>query len=284
MKKITIALILLLWAVPAQAKTSVFELQCKGSTLYLGGTVHVLKESDFPLPDAYQQAYKKADTLVFEVDLNAMKQGEVMGKMLTAMQYQDGRTLKKVLQKDTYELLSTRAQALNIDLEILDGFRPAALITMMMSMELKKMGVKEGGVDAHFFTKAMLDDKKIVGLESIDKQFELLGNMGEGNEDEFIRGSLDDFNNMQESWEDITQAWRNGDMEGIERKAIDQLKEFPSLYQSMLVDRNRDWIPHILEFFTNDQLEFILVGAAHLAGKDGLLAQLEQHGCNIKQM
>lgn len=268
----------------AHAATSVYQVQYKEHTLYLGGTVHILKKSDYPLPDAYDHAYKQADTLVFETDIKEMNSGRTMGRMLKSMQYQDGRTLKSLLQKETYQLLEAQAKKLNIDLNTLKSFKPFALITMMLSIELNKMGVTAGGVDNFFFKKAVLDDKKTHGLETVAQQLALMSSLGEGNEDAFIRYSLDDFKNMKAQWQTMVQAWRSGDQDKIVQEFIIPMQKDPHLYQTLLVERNQAWLPQIMLMLNDQAIEFVLVGSAHLVGKDGLLAQLEKQGCQIQQM
>ncbi|MDQ6979316.1 MAG: TraB/GumN family protein [Mariprofundaceae bacterium] len=284
MKRIILWLLLLGWAMPVHAKSSMFELQCQGATVYLGGTVHVLKEDDFPLPDAYQRAYQASDTLVFETDMNAMKEPKAMANMMLAMQYHDDRTLQSVLKPATYAKLEIEAKKLDVDLMTLNNFRPVALMTLMMAIQLHQMGVKEGGVDAHFFAKAIQDGKALTGLESVDFQISMLATMGEGEEDEMILSSLDDFSQMQEHWDEMIQAWREGDLTELEQQFITPMRQHPVMYQQMLVARNQAWLPQILTMVKDHKKALILVGAAHLIGEDGLLQQLKQKGCQARQM
>jgi len=284
MKRMIPLLLLLGWAIPADAKSSMFEVQCQGTTMYLGGTVHVLKEQDFPLPDAYQTAYKASDTLVFETDMNAMKKPKAMADMMRAMQYHDDRTLKSVLKPATYAKLEVQAKKLDVDLVTLNGFRPAALMTLMMAIQLHHMGVKEGGVDAHYFAKAMQDGKSLSGLESVDFQISMLASMGDGEEDAMILSSLDDFSQMETHWDEMIQAWRDGDLPQLEQQFITPMRQYPVMYQQMLVQRNQAWLPQILAMAKDHKKAFILVGAAHLIGEDGLLQQLKQKGCQTRQM
>ncbi|MDQ6962754.1 MAG: TraB/GumN family protein [Mariprofundaceae bacterium] len=268
----------------AQAATSVYQVEFKGHTIYLGGTVHILKESDYPLPEAYDHAYKQATTLVFETDIKEMHSGRTMGRMLKNMQYQDGRTIKALLKEDTYQLLNQHAKRLNIDLQKLKSFKPFALITMMLSVELQKMGVKAGGVDSFFFKKAVSDKKKTEGLETVAQQLEMISSMGDGNEDQFIRYSLDDFKNMKAQWHMMIQSWRTGEQDKMVQEFIVPMQKDPQLYQTLLIDRNQAWLPKIMHLLSDKPIEFVLVGSAHLVGKDGLLNQLRQKGCHIQQM
>ena len=83
----------------------------------------------------------------------------------------------------------------------------------------------------------------------------------------------------------MTLAWRSGDLEALEELAGTPLREqFPRVYQSLLVARNNAWMPQIESMAGSPEIELVLVGALHLAGEDGLLAQLARRGYLIRQM
>jgi len=86
--------------------------------------------------------------------------------------------------------------------------------------------------------------------------------------------------------QDLKMAWREGDLDGIEsNEAVVSLREqFPEVYQTLLLDRNRDWMKQLNTLFDDDAIEFVLVGAMHLVGDDGLIHQLKNSGFAIEQL
>ncbi len=60
--------------------------------------------------------------------------------------------------------------------------------------------------------------------------------------------------------------------------------EFPAIHQALLVDRNNAWMPQIEAMLKTSEVEFVLVGALHLAGDDGLLSQLSARGYKVRKL
>jgi len=109
--------------------------------------------------------------------------------------------------------------------------------------------------------------------------------MGQGQEDAFINYTLNEMKNMEAMLDQLKAAWRHGDLPELNNIAIKPLKkDFPKLYQAMLVKRNNAWLPQIEEMLTTGEVELILVGALHLAGQDGLLTQLENAGFKVENL
>ena len=85
--------------------------------------------------------------------------------------------------------------------------------------------------------------------------------------------------------DDLVSAWRDGDMDALAELFVDDMRlESEELYDSLLLERNLNWLPVIEQMFQEDGNEFVLVGAAHLVGKDGLLNLLQAKGYQVKQL
>ena len=109
--------------------------------------------------------------------------------------------------------------------------------------------------------------------------------MGEGNESEFIMLSLADLEETDTIMDDLIGAWREGNLDALAKLFVDDMRnESEALYDSLLLTRNNNWLPIIEQMFMEDGTEFVLVGAAHLVGVDGLLTLLEQKGYSIEQL
>ena len=159
------------------------------------------------------------------------------------------------------------------------------VILALMGVELQRLEMIATGVDDHFYQRASKDNKPTQSLESVDKQLDLIVNMGKGQEDQLIFNSIRDFNNIGMLMNDMKSAWRTGDKKKFEQVAIIPMKkEFPALYNSLLVERNDAWIKHIERLFTTVDIEFVLVGALHLIGQDGVLQQLTRRGYEITRL
>jgi uncharacterized protein YbaP (TraB family) len=82
----------------------------------------------------------------------------------------------------------------------------------------------------------------------------------------------------------LTKAWQTGDAPTVERIVLQDMKKEPAIYQRLLVARNRNWLPQLEALFNRSGRAFVVVGAAHLIGPDGLIAMLQAKGYVLEQM
>lgn len=269
----------------ALAQTSVWRVSDGDSEVYLGGTLHLLRPQDYPLPPAFEQAYSASDSLVFETDIGGTNDPAAQQRMLQELTYQDGRTLVTVLDAESYDALSGYVGSVGLPMAMLQSFKPGLLISTLSVMEFQKLGFTPQGVDAYYFTRALGDAKPRAELEALDQQIAMLAAMGEGYESEFILYSVRDFSRIGESIERMVAAWRSGDAHVLSEEFVTPMQtDTPALYASLLVDRNNDWMPQIEAMFEADGTEFVLVGVAHLVGEHGLVDQLQKKGYQVSQL
>jgi|TARA_B110000483_G_C18192544_1_gene541567 uncharacterized protein YbaP (TraB family) len=269
----------------ASADSSVWLVQAEDHTVYLGGTVHLLRAADYPLPDEYGEAYAASASLVFETDLSSMSDLSVQAKLLQQLRYDDGESLKTVLNEEAYSVLEAYTGSIGLPLAMLEQFKPGMIVSTLQIMEFQRIGFTPQGVDAYFNTLAMSDGKPLGQLETIDAQIGFLASMGEGNESEFILLSLKDLEDTVEVMDDMIAAWRIGDNDALSELFVtDMLEQAPEIYDSLLKQRNLNWLPQLEDMLESPEIEFVLVGAAHLVGPDGLLAMLQAKGYQISQL
>lgn len=268
-----------------QAETSVWKVSDGENVLYLGGTVHVLAASDLPLPAAFQVAFGKTDTLVLETDIAAFTHIEGQQRLIQSMRYSGGHRLPDMVSVETYQKLESYAQAQGLPVGVFEFLKPSGVAITLLTLELHKADIVQAGVDAIFYAQAKEAGRPMKGLETTEEHIGYVADMGEGLEDQFIRQTLADMGKTTESLREIVAAWRIGDLKLLEAAVISEMPEkYPKLYQELLVARNENWMPQIIAMLHSAEQEFILVGAAHLVGPDGLLMQLEAKGYTIRQM
>jgi uncharacterized protein YbaP (TraB family) len=122
------------------AQTSVWQISKGDSIIYLAGTLHLLRQQDYPLPAAFEQAFEASQSLHFETDIGAMSDVGLQQLMLQQLTYQDGRTLSTVLSADAYAALSEYAAGTGIPLAMLETFKPGLLLSTLSVMEFQKLG------------------------------------------------------------------------------------------------------------------------------------------------
>ena len=245
----------------------------------------MLRPMDYPLPEEYEQAYQASSKIYLETDLSSMTELSVRAQMQQQLTYQDERSLKTVLNEEAYSALSDYAELIGIPLAAMEKFKPGMIVSTLQVIEFQRMGFTPEGVDAYFYARAIGDAKTTGQLESVQDQIGFLASMGEGNESEFLLLSLRDLERTDEMMNDLLAAWRAGDNDQLAAIFITEMQsEAPDLYDSLLRQRNLKWILQIEQMLNDSVTEFVLVGAAHLVGSDGLLGLLKGKGYQVTQL
>jgi len=284
-KKLVSASILLgcsLVANTAHAQSSVWQVSKGNDSLFIGGTVHILPKAEMPLPVEFNHAYEQADTIVFEAPVPDPADTNAQMQMLGALSYTNNETLSEKLEPEVKASLENKLSEFGANLAKLDGFRPAMVSIVLMSMELQKQNLMGEGVDAYYEKKATKDNKTKNYLETMEFQLALFKTMGQGNENDFIKRNLADLNNYNDMFKGLLTAWREGDTDTLNKVAVEKMqKNDPNSYKQLFKDRNNNWLPKVEAMFNNDSNEFVLVGAGHLVGEDSLLTLLENKGYSV---
>jgi uncharacterized protein len=280
--KALIAASCILSASASIAETSLYEIKnAKGDSLYLGGTIHLLKPTDFPLPDEYQYAFDQSQMLVLEADLQKASSPEFGQKMAQVMMYTGGKNLSTELRPEVWKELQDYSTANQVPIGQLMQFKPFMVSLVMVMQEGQKKGLTQG-VDFYFNQQARVMNKKLGELESLDEVMGFMNALNDQDANQMILSTLRDLKKMDEMMATLTTAWKTGDLSIIEKEMLVPMKkEFPQSYQLMVADRNNKWLQKIEAMFATAEKEMILVGSLHLVGDDGLLKQLRQKGYQI---
>lgn len=266
------------------AQSSVWKVEGNGNTLYMGGTVHILRPDDYPLPEAFESTYKQIETLVFEADIGQLEDPALQQQMMAKSMYTDDRTLKSVLDEETYAALEKECNAVGLPLAMMQKLKPAVVVLTVSLMKMQSIQISSDGVDKHFYNYGLKDEKPIEYLETVDEQISIITDLGEGNENEFVKYSLESFDEMEKELYEMIDAWKSGDPTSLESQIVEMEEEYPDVYAVMLKDRNNNWMPKMEEFMEDKDVEFVLVGTLHLYGKDGLIEQMRAAGYKVTQI
>jgi len=273
------------FGLPASASSPVWRVEHNGAAMFIAGTIHLLADSDYPLPTAYEMAYQQATTLVFETDIDAMFAPETSQQMLSQAGYTDGRRLRDDLSPEVYRATEQFFAQRGVAMTQVEAYRPGMVSIIMNLVELQRLGQAGTGVDTYLNQRAKRDSKNRGQLESVDRQIAFIANLGVGREDELIEYTLGDLAQLPQLLQMLKAAWRDGDLDGLDRIGNDPMRdEFPDIYQNLIVDRNRDWLVKLDQMLHTDEIELVLVGALHLAGPDGLIEHYQRRGYRVTQL
>lgn len=282
-----ILVVLLLCAGPhAQGRSFVWKVTAKqGGTIYLAGSVHLLSDKYYPLKPAFETAFSRSDLLVEEVDMAEMLAPESQMQMLTRGMLPAGQSLEKLITAETYRATSRKVEGLGLPMEPLKRFKPWMLAITLQGMEWQKAGFNADlGLDKHFYDAATAARKRVQGLETLQYQIARFDEMPMDQQDRLLSETLKELDATKEELTRLADAWQAGDAAQVEKIALEDLRSEPAIYQRLLVERNQLWLPKIESLFGRAGPAFVVVGAAHLIGRDGLLALLRSKGYTIEQL
>jgi uncharacterized protein YbaP (TraB family) len=253
--------------------------------IYLVGSVHLLTKDFYPLSPALDASFKDSDLLVEEANLDDLLSPTSQALLLQRGLLPGGQTVDKVVAPATYQLVVQRIAALGMPLEPLKRFKPWMLAITLEEFEWQKAGFDAMlGLDRHFHDRARVDGKLIQGLETVDFQISLFDQMSAEDQDRMLAETLKNVDSERTNIQKLTEAWKAGDAATVEKIALDDVKSDPAMYDRLLVSRNRAWMPKIEILFSRPAPAFVVVGAAHLIGPDGLLAMLKARGYQVSQL
>ncbi len=282
-----VATALAAWTMAAAAAPSSFAWRVTGhgGSVYLVGSVHLLTADFYPLAPALDAAYADSDRLVEEVDIGEMLKPQAQLSMLTRGILPPQQSLADVVSADTIEQVKKRAAAVGLPYAPLARMKPWFLSLTLTALQWTNAGFDENlGLDMHFYNQATADGKPVQGLETLDYQVSRFDEMTPEQQEALLASSLEDADAEIQTVTALTAAWKAGDAREVERLVLADVQSDPALYQRLLVDRNRNWLPLIEALFARPGRALVVVGAAHLVGPDGLLKMLEARGYRIDQL
>lgn len=261
-----------------------WKVQSPQNTIYLAGSIHVLQKHHYPLHPAFDEAFHQSSRVMFEVDLDELSSPLAQMTMLRKGLYLDGENLSTVLSTESYATAKAHLTELGLQIEDFLRMKPWMIATVVMALELQKLGFESAyGVDRHFFEKAQAAGKDRQGLETVEFQLNLFDQLPLPVQEQFLLQTLEDLKNLEQEVSEIVLAWKQGNVRKLEGLLVG-MQEYPELYQALVVNRNKAWLPHIEQALQEKAPVFIVVGALHLMGREGLIAALQEKGYWVEQL
>jgi len=266
-----------LWKVtsPNQAKNAV----------YLLGSIHLLKPENYPLKQSLLTAFENSQILLFEINLDSAETPEMQQFLLAKGMYTNDSTLQQSMSPETYAVAEKTVADLGLNIDLMHKFKPWFFSITLMSLKLKQLGFDPNwGVDKWFFDKAKQDHKTIVALETVADQLNLFDQLMTKQGEALILQTLEEFKVLEKEIDQLVLAWNKGDTQKLEALLLKSFKEYPEIYDSIVLKRNANWLPQIENQFKRQENCLVVVGSGHLIGKNSLIDLLKQKGYSIEQL
>lgn len=264
------------------------------NAVYLLGSFHLLRASDYPLSPDVEAAFKDAKTVVFEIAPEEMDSPALGMQMGQAALRTDGSQLDSELPPATRAKLAgwvaahrDALQQSGVPAQMLQLFEPWFVGLTVSIVDMAGLGLDPKlGLDRHFAAEAKAAGKATAGLETGAQQIAFLDGMDHDEQLEFLAESLDESRDRDDV-ERLHDAWRRGDARTLWRgMAADMKRQYPKLYQHIDVDRNDAWVPKVEARLAapgrDDSL--VVVGALHLLGSDGVVEKLRAKGYRVERI
>ncbi len=280
-------LILLSLLLPASGfcKSILWKSTKDGHTLYLMGSIHVLKESHYPLPQALETAYKNSDVIAFEIDIAESESVATQQLFLRQGMLQNSQTLQEQISKETYNTLEQYLATIQLSPNLFSKMKPPLCAMAITIMEMQRLGFDaKYGLDRYFNKKALADHKKTAALETIEFQVNLFFNQSLAQQELFLKQTLKEMSLIKGIMQQMEEAWMKGDAATLHSILFASLAEFPEFHEQLLLQRNRNWLRKIKQIHAENQTTLVVVGAAHLVGEGSVVDLLEEQGYNFEQL
>ena len=266
-------------------KSFLWKVNSEGNTVYVLGSLHMLRQEDYPLNKNIEDAFGKSDVLALEANINDVTNLDLQTLMEKAF-YPENEKLEDYVSQETYEIIKKETERLGLPLMLVDRQKPWFLALSLSSMELLRLGFNPSyGIDMHFINKA--GGKKIVELESLEYQIDLLSSFSDDEQESFLLYTLRDLKVLKEELHSMIAAWKSGDPEALEsimKKSTAGDIDMSTVYEKLINERNRNMVGKIEEYLDGDETYFVIIGAGHLVGEKGIIEILKDKGYTVKQM
>lgn len=266
-----------------------------GNELYLMGTIHVVSEDKYSLPDYIMDVYDNCDGVAVEVDPNKLSDMSVLQEFLTYLVYTDGTTIKDHISEESYEIGKECFEEMGMYNELLDVYTAGFWLSQIESaamLELKNLSSE--GVDAKLAAMAADDGKEVIDIENLEIQASAINAYPDAYADfcfKSIKEELDDPSVIAESVGGLYDLWASGkidemlefdeETDEIPEELLDDYNEY---MDTMLFNRNVGMAERAAEFLENGDNYFFMVGSFHFAGDKGVDDLLADMGYTVERV
>jgi len=258
---------------------AVWSIKGARNVVYLAGSVHALPKEHADISPQLELAYRAADVLVMEVDLDDLNPLEAVEFVTAKGTLPAAQTLADVIGADKYADVVKLAGSVDLPEIAIARLEPWAAAMVLTQFALMKSGYDTNlGIDMQLTERARGDGKTIDGLENVVEQLEIFDSRSMAEQSKFLVDAAHDVPRMHDDLSRLIEAWRKGDMRALEREFNKERAQAPALYDALLGDRNRKWLPKIEALLASESNYLVVVGTLHFVGRDGLLELLKRAG------
>ncbi|MFW6390137.1 MAG: TraB/GumN family protein [Halanaerobiales bacterium] len=268
------------------AKSILWEMSDEDTEIYMLGSIHLMKEGQYPLKDVIENSFEKADYLVVEADTRNVDQMALQTLIQEEGIYQDGQSLEDNLSTELYNKVTAKFKKYGLESENINPMKPW-LVGLNLS-QLKMLNADydpQLGIDLYFLAKA--DEKEVVEMESVDFQIKMFSSFSPELQELLIKDALNDETMFKDTLNELYKYWKNGDTEKLSQLLFEQLNEMPEMkpfYDKVFFERNVNMANNIESYLDTPGTYFVILGAGHYVGDKGIVQVLKDKGYDVNQL
>lgn len=269
----------------AQKPTVMWKVtDASGKTAYLLGSIHLGRKEFYPFPAEVEDAFAAADKLLVEIDISSLNKDAVKSLVLANGVYSGADTLFKHLSPLAQEKLKKVSAESRLSYQNFAKLKPwLVALTISVAPAGKDGYLTEYGVDRYFLEKAR-GKKQIVEIESAESQVKLFTDMTDKQQIEYLESTLSETEKLSENSQKLVAAWQSGDPQRIEAMLTPESGISADFRKKLLDDRNPRMVDFTAQCIKNDERCFVVVGAGHIVGANGMVQLLKDRGYKVEQV
>lgn len=258
---------------------------CSGGRAYLFGSIHFGDETLYPLPDYVQEAFSQTQSLVVELDISSVSFAEASHALKLNGRLSAGERLQDKLAAEQWRDLEQISLSLGMRVSAFERMKPWLVAVQLTASQIRRSGFDEDlGVDRYLLDlyKRKHPEGQIIELETFTEQMNLFNELSEPEELAFLEQTLGEFHETPMSLMSILDAWKAGDEAALEHLIAGAFEHREdNLFRRIFIDRNAMMEEKVSSRLQNGEQLFVVVGAGHVIGVDGLKARLEEGGYRV---
>lgn len=271
-------------AVTRDADPALWVVKDDDTTIYLFGTVHLLKPGLSWFDEAVRKAFDASDELVTELG-GTPDPAAVQPVMMKYGIRMDGPALTQQLPEGKRAAFAKALAEFGLPQMVVDRFEPWLAGTQLSMMTLVKAGYDpKSGVEEALNEAASAANKPVSGLETIEQQFGFFDSLSREAQLLMLTEAIDKLDSAADEFDKLVGEWAEGDAEGLAAIMNEGLRSSPELSKVLLADRNARWADWIKARLDKPGVVFVAVGAGHLAGSDSVQSVLAKRAVTSERI
>ncbi len=259
--------------VVVDADPALWVVQDEDTTVYLFGTVHILKPGLTWMDEAIADAFEASDTLV--VEMIEPEEAEMMA--LVNQVAMDGTSLADRMPEEMRKTYVETLAEMKIAPETFDAYEPWFVAVNLSVIQIMRAGFDpESGSEAVLQKLASETDKPVLALETAEEQLAFFDTLTLPQQLAVLQAAIEEMDDAGEQLQELVSAWANGDAERLGELMTDSMKDDPAIEKVLFEDRNDRWADWIAERMESPGTVFLAVGSGHLAGPQSVQVQLAE--------